>query len=70
MKPSSFADVTPEVWSQLKANILQDDGSVMTGDEGTTDIKGVPYSYKYNPETQSLSITELSILPEPTSPSV
>lgn len=62
MKPSSFADVTPEVWSELKVNIFKDDGSILTGDEGTTDIKGVPYTYKYDPDAKSLTITELSTL--------
>lgn len=59
MKPSSFADVTPEVWSELKVNIFKDDGSILTGDEGTTDIKGVRYRYEYSPLTQVLNILEL-----------
>lgn len=59
MKIPSFADVTPEIWAGLKATIEKDDGAVMTGDEGVAELKGVKYSFKYEPSTRSLVIKEL-----------
>lgn len=59
-KRAFYTGVTAEVYNELKSK-LQSMGLTLQGDSGRISEKGVKANYNYNPEAQSLEISDLSV---------